>query len=221
MRLGLTGLLGLLAFVFLSCDVLAQNAQQTERTRVDEYELGETYNEMVPPDAQKKMDTVCPQAEQQYAASIPKWLLKDQKYSVGDELRATLTMCSAFVDFRAGKDGEFKLPKEKLKPGMEAVTVKFHASKIYEVSIVWKLDETSFEVQRSTLTQKYGEPTKTDAVKFQTGIGATWHCEEANWSLKNGDRIMAFDGIVSGHHRVFVDYASKDKPQESGVKMAH
>jgi len=70
MRLGLTGLLGLLAFVFLSCSVLAQNAQQTERTRVGEYELGETYNEMVPPDAQKKMDTVCPQAEAQYAATF-------------------------------------------------------------------------------------------------------------------------------------------------------
>jgi len=162
-----------------------------------------------------------PSSRSAVRCDIPKWFLRDQNYCIGDELRATLAICNAFVDFRAGKDGEFKLPKEKLKPGMEAVTVKFHASKIYEVSIVWKLDETSFEVQRSTLTQKYGEPTKTDAVKFQTGIGATWHCEEANWSLKNGDRIMAFDGIVSGHHSVLVDYASKDKPQESGAKMAH
>jgi hypothetical protein len=221
MRRGLTGLLGLLAYVFLSCDVLAQNAQQTERTRVGEYELGETYNEMVPPDVQKRMDTVCPQAEQQYAASIPKLFLSEQKYSTGDELHATLAICSAFADFRAGKDGEFKVPKDKLKPGMEVVTVKFQASKIYEVRIVWKRDETSFETQRSTITQKYGEPTKTDSVKFDKGIGATWHCEEANWSLKNGDRIMAFDGVVSGHHRVSVDFVSKDKPQESDVKMAH
>jgi hypothetical protein len=218
LRLGLRELLGLLAFAFVSCGALAQNTQQTERTKVGEYELGETYDEMFPPDAQKKMDTVCPQAEAHYAASIPKWFLRDQKYSVGDELRATLAMCSAFVDFRAGKDGEFKLPKEQLKPGMEVVTVKFHASKISEVSMLWKPDETSFETQRLTLTQKYGEPAKTDSVRFQNGIGATWHCEEANWSLKNGDLIMAFDGIISGHHRVFVDFVSKDKPQESGVK---
>jgi hypothetical protein len=81
-------LLGLLGFVFFSCG--AQAAQQIERTRVGEYELGETYGEMVSPEAQKKMDTVCPQAETQYAASIPKWFLRDQKYSGGDELRATL-----------------------------------------------------------------------------------------------------------------------------------
>jgi hypothetical protein len=221
MRPRLTGLLGLLAFVFLSCGVLAQNAQQTERTTVGEYELGETYDEMFPPEAQKKMDTVCPQAEAQYAASIPKWFLRDEKYSIGDDLPATLAICSAFADFRAGKDGEFKLPKEKLKSGMDVVTVKFHATKIYEVRIGWKLDETSFEIQRLTLTQAYGEPTKTDSATFQKGIGATWHCEEANWSLKNGDRIMAFDGIVSGHHRVFVDFVSKDKPQESIVKNSH
>jgi hypothetical protein len=221
MRPRLRELLGLLAFVFLSCGVSAQDAQQTERTKVGEYELGETYDEMVSPDVQKKMDTVCPQAEAQYAASIPKWFLRDQKYSTGDELRATLAICNALVDFRAGKDGEFKLPKEKLKPGMDVVTVKFHASKIFKVSIIWKPDETSFEVQRLMLTQKYGQPTKTDSVKFQNGIGATWQCEEANWSLKNGDRIMAFDGIVSGHHRVFVDFVSKDKPQESGAKNSH
>jgi hypothetical protein len=105
----LTGLLGLgvLALVCLPYGVSAQRAQQTERTKVEEYELGETYNEIVPPDAQKKMDTVCPQAEAQYAASIPKWPLKDPKYYVGDELGATLLMCRAFADFRAGKDGEF------------------------------------------------------------------------------------------------------------------
>jgi hypothetical protein len=211
----------MLAFLFLSSDALAQDAQETERTRVGEYELGETYDEIFPPDAQKKMDTVCPQAEAQYAASIPKLFLRDEKYSTGDELRATLAICSAFADFRAGKDGEFKLPKEKLKPGTEVVTVKFHASKIYEVSIAWKLDETSLEIQRLMLTQKYGEPTKTDSVKFQNGINATWHCEEANWSLKNGDRIMAFDGIVNGHHRVFVAFVSKDKPPEPGVKSLH
>jgi hypothetical protein len=212
----LTGLLGLgvLALVCLPYGVSAQRAQQTERTKVEEYELGETYNEIVPPDAQKKMDTVCPQAEAQYAASIPKWPLKDPKYYVGDELGATLLMCRAFADFRAGKDGEFKLPKEKLKPGIEDVTVKFHAGKIYEGSMAWKQDETSFEVQRLMLAQKYGEPTKTDTVKFQNGISA-WHCEEATWALKNGDTVMAFDGIVSGHHRVFVDFASKDKPHES------
>ena len=70
MRPRLRELLGLLVFVFLSCGVLAQNAQQTERTRVGEYKLGETYDEMVPPDMQKKMDTVCPQAEAQYAATF-------------------------------------------------------------------------------------------------------------------------------------------------------
>ena len=70
MRPRLRELLGLLAFVFLSRGVLAQNAQQTERTRVGEYELGETYGEMVSPEAQKKMDTVCPQAEAQYAATF-------------------------------------------------------------------------------------------------------------------------------------------------------
>ena len=104
---------------------------------------------------------------------------------------------------------------------MEVVTVKFHASKIYEVSIGWKLDETSFEIQRLMLTQAYGEPTKMDSTNFQNGIGGTWHCEEANWSLKNGDRIMALDGIVSGHHRVLVNFVSKDKPQESNVKNSH
>jgi hypothetical protein len=203
--------LGLLAFVCLPCGVLAQHSPQTERTKIGEYELGETYNEMVPPDAQKKMDTVCPQGETQYAASIPKWSLKDEKFHVGDELDPTLLICKAFADFRAGKDGEFKVSKEKLKPGIEHVTVKFHAGKICEVSMVWKQDETSFEVQRLMLAQKYGEPTKMDTVKFQNGIGA-WHCEEASWALKNGDTVMAFDGIVSGHHRVFVDFASKDKP---------
>ena len=131
---------------------------------------------------------------------------------VGDELGATLVICRAFANFRAGKDGEFKLPKEKLKPGIEDVAVKFHAGKIYEVSIVCKQDETSFEIQRLMLMQRYGEPTKTDAVKFQNGIGAAWHCEEASWALKNGDTVMAFDGIVSGRHRVFVDFVSKDKP---------
>jgi hypothetical protein len=70
MRPRLRELLGLLAFVFLSCGVLAQDAQQAERTRVGEYELGEAYNEMLPPDTQKKMDTVCPQAEAQYAATF-------------------------------------------------------------------------------------------------------------------------------------------------------
>jgi hypothetical protein len=38
-------LLGLLGFVFFSCGA-AQAAQQIERTRVGEYELGETYGEM-------------------------------------------------------------------------------------------------------------------------------------------------------------------------------
>jgi hypothetical protein len=38
MRPRLRELLGLLAFVFLSCGVLAQDAQQAERTRVGEYE---------------------------------------------------------------------------------------------------------------------------------------------------------------------------------------
>jgi hypothetical protein len=223
MRPRLTGLLGLgvLAFVFLSCDGLAQDAHQTERTKVDEYELGETYNEMVPPDAQKKSDTVCPQAEAQYAASIPKLPRKDPKYYVGDELGATLLMCRAFADFRAGKDGEFKLPKEKLKPGIEDITVKFHAGKVYEVSMAWKLDETSFEVQRLMLAQRYGEPTKKDTVKFQNGIGSAWHCEEASWALKNGDTVMVFEGIVSGHHHVFVDFVSKDKPHEPELKNPH
>jgi hypothetical protein len=221
MRPRLRELLGLVAFTFLSCGALAQNAQQTERTRVGEYKLGETYNEMVSPGAQKEMDTACPQAEAQYAASLPKLFLKDEKYQVGDELRTTLAACNAFIDFRTGKDGKFKVPKEELKSGMEAVTVKFHASKIYEVSIVWKRDETSLETQRLMLTQKYGEPTKMDSTNFQNGIGGTWHCEEANWLLKNGDRIMAFDGIVSGHHRVFVNFVSKDKPQESNVKNSH
>jgi hypothetical protein len=221
MRPRLRGLLVMLAFLFLSSDALAQDARQTERTRVGEYELGETYNEMVPPDAQKKMDTACPQADAQYAANLPKLFLKDEKYQVGDELRTTLAACNAFTDFRAGKDGKFKVPKEELKSGMEAVTVKFHASKIYEVSIVWKLDEITLEIQRLILAQKYGEPTKMDSTNFQNGIGGTWHCEEANWLLKNGDRIMAFDGIVSGHHRVFVNFVSKDKPQESNVKNSH
>jgi hypothetical protein len=27
---------------------------------------------------------------------------------------------------------------------------------------------------------------------------------------------MVFEGIVSGHHRVFVDFVSKDKPHEPG-----
>jgi hypothetical protein len=218
MRPRLTALLvlGLLAFACLPRGVLAQHVQQTERTKVGEYELGETYNEIVSPDAQKKMDTVCPQAEAQCLASIPKWPLKDPKYYVGDELGATLLMCRAFADFRAGKDGKFKLPKEKLKPGMADVTVKFHAGKVCEVSIVWKQDETSFEGQQSMLTQKYGGPTKVDTVKFQNGIGAAWHCEEANWALTNGDTVMVFEGIVSGHHRVFVDFVSKDKPHEPG-----
>jgi hypothetical protein len=210
--------LGVLAFVCLPCGVLAQHSPQSERTKIGEYELGETYNEMFPPDAQKKMDTVCPQAEAQYAASIPKRSLKDEKLHVGDEQDATLVICRTFADFRAGKDGAFKLPKEKLKPGIEGVTVKFHAGKIYEVSMAWKRDETSFEVQRLLLAQKYGEPTKTATVKFQNGIGAAWHCEEASWALTNGDTVMAFDGIVSGHHRVFVDFASKDKPHESELK---
>lgn len=220
MRPKLTALLflGLLAFVFFSCDGLAQDAHQTERTKIGEYELGETYSEIVPPDAQKKMDTVCPLAEAQYAASIPKSPLKEPKYYVGDELGATLVMCRAFAQFRAGKDGEFKLPKEKLKPGIEDVMVKFHAGKIYEVSLVWKQNETSFEIQRLVLTQRYGEPTKTDTVKFQNGIGATWHCEEASWALQNGDTVMVFEGIVSGHHHVFVDFVSKDKPHEPEVK---
>jgi hypothetical protein len=73
---------------------------------------------------------------------------------VGDELGATLVICRAFANFRAGKDGEFKLPKEKLKPGIEDVTVKFHAGKIYEVSMAWKQDGTSFEAQRLMLVQK-------------------------------------------------------------------
>jgi hypothetical protein len=223
MTLRLTRLfgLGLLAFVCLPCGVLAQHSPRTERTRIGEYELGETYNEMVPPDAQKKMDTVCPQAEAQYAASIPKWSLKDEKLRVDDELGATLVICRAFADFRASKDGEFKLPKEKLKPGTEDVTVKFHAGKIYEVSMAWKQDETSFEVQRLMLAQRYGEPTKTDTVKFQNGIGEAWHCEEANWALKNGDTIMVFEGIISGHHRVVVDFGSKDKPHEPGLKIPY
>jgi hypothetical protein len=215
-RTGLLGI-GVLVFVCLSCDGLAQDAHQTERTKVGEYELGETYNEMVPPDAQKKLDASCPQAEAQYAASIPKWSLKDPNHYVGDELRATLVMCRAFAEFRAGKDGEFKLPKENLKPGMADVTVKFHAGKVCEVSIVWKQDETSFEGQQSMLTQKYGGPTKADTVNFQNGIGAAWHCEEANWALKNGDTVMVFEGTVSGHHHVFVDFVSKDKPHKPGL----
>jgi hypothetical protein len=215
-RTGLLGI-GVLVCVCLSCDGLAQDAHQTERTKVGEYELGETYNEMVPPDAQKKLDASCPQAEAQYAASIPKWSLKDPNHYVGDELRATLVMCRAFAEFRAGKDGEFKLPKENLKPGMADVTVKFHAGKVCEVSIVWKQDETSFEGQQSMLTQKYGGPTKADTVNFQNGIGAAWHCEEANWALKNGDTVMVFEGTVSGHHHVFVDFVSKDKPHEPGL----
>lgn len=220
MRSRLTGLLGLglLVLVFLSCDGLAQDAQQTQRTKVGEYELGETYGEVVPPDLQKKLDAVCPQAEAQYAASIPKWPQKDPKYYVGDELGTTLLMCRAFADFRAGKDGEFRVPKEKLKTGIEDITVKFHAGKIYEVSIVCKQDETSFDIQRFMVTQRYGEPTKTDTVKFENGIGATWHCEEASWALKNGDTAMVFEGIVSGHHHVFVDFVSKDKPHEPGLK---
>jgi hypothetical protein len=220
MRPRLTRLLGLglLAFVWLPYAASAQHAHQTERTKIDEYELGETYNEMVPPDAQKKMDTVCPQAEAQYAASIPKWPQKDPKYYVGDEQGAKLLMCRAFADFRAGKDGEFKVPKEKLKAGIEDITVKFHAGKIYEVSIVCRQDETSFEIQRLMVAQKYGQPTKTDTVKFQNGIGATWHCEEASWALKNGDTVMVFEGIVSGHHHVFVDFVSKDKPHEPELK---
>jgi hypothetical protein len=213
--------IGVLVFVCLSCDALAQDAHQTERTKVSEYELGETYNEMVPPDAQKKLDAFCPQAEAQYAASIPKLPRKDPKYYVGDELGATLLMCRAFAEFRAGRDGEFKLPKEKLKPGMADVTVKFHAGKVYEVSIVCKQDEASFEIQRLMLTQRYGEPTKTDTVKFQNGIGAAWHCEEANWALKNGDTVMVFEGIISGHHHVFVDFVSKDKPHEVAPQNPH
>ena len=70
----------LLAFVCLPSAASAQHAHQTERTKIGEYELGETYNEIVPPDVQKKMDTVCPQAEAQSAASIPKWSQKDPKY---------------------------------------------------------------------------------------------------------------------------------------------
>jgi len=211
-------LLGLLGFVFFSCGA-AQAAQQIERTRVSEYELGETYAEMVSPEAQKQMDTACPQAQAQYAASVPKWLLTDQK--IGDDLRATLDFCTASADFRAGKDGEFKLPKEKLKPGVDAVTVKFHASKIDELRMVWKPDETSFETQRLLLTQKYGEPEKADSIQFQNGTGAAWHFEQASWQLKNGDRITAFDGIVNGHHRVSVDFVWKNKPRVSKVKNAH
>ena len=199
-------LLGLLGFVFFSCGA-AQAAQQIERTRVSEYELGETYAEMVSPEAQKQMDAACPQAQAQYAASLPKWLLTDQK--IGDDLRAKLDFCTASADFRAGKDGEFKLPREKLKPGVDAVTVKFHASKIDKLRMVWKPDETSFETQRLLLTQKYG------------GTGAAWHFEQASWQLKNGDRITAFDGIVNGHHRVSVDFVWKNKPQVSKVKNAH
>ncbi|MGA8676496.1 MAG: hypothetical protein WB621_14870, partial [Candidatus Acidiferrales bacterium] len=140
--------LGLLGLVCLPYAASAQHAHQTERTKIGEYELDETYNEIVPPDAQKKMDMVCPQAEAQYAASIPKSPQKDPKYYVGDELGATLLMCRAFADFRAGKDGEFKVPKEKLKPAMQDVTVKFHGGRVYELSMAWKQDQTSFEVQR-------------------------------------------------------------------------
>ncbi|MGA8675806.1 MAG: hypothetical protein WA867_02220 [Candidatus Acidiferrales bacterium] len=209
--------LGLLAF---PCGVLAQHVQQTERTKIGEYELGETYNEIVSPDAQKKMDTVCPQAEAHYAASIPTWPQKDPKYYVGDELGATLLMCRALADFRAGKDGGFKVPKEKLTAGIEDIAVKFHAGKICEVSIVCKQGETSFEIQRLMVTRRYGEPTKTDTVKFRNGIGA-WHCEEASWALKNGDTVMVFDGIVSDQHHVFVEFLSKDKPHEPEPKNPH
>jgi hypothetical protein len=213
--------LGLFAFVCLTYAASAQHAHQTERTRVGEYQLGETYNEIVSAAVQKKMDTVCPQAEAQYAASTPEWPQKEPKYYVGDELAATLLMCRAFADFRAGKDGEFKVPKEKLKAGIENITVKFHAGKIYEVSIVCKEDETSFEIQRLMVTQRYGEPTKTDTVKFQNGIGAAWHCEEASWALKNGDTVMVFEAIVSGHHRLSVDFVSKDKPHELAPQNPH
>jgi hypothetical protein len=220
MRSRLTALLvlGLLAFACLPRGVLAQHVQPTERTKVGEYELGETYNEMVSPDAQKKMDTACPQAEAQYSASIPKGSLKDRKLYVDDELGATLEICRAFANFRAGRDGEFRVPKGKLEPGIQGVTVKFQAGKVCEVSVVCKRDETSFEIQRLMVTQRYGEPTKTDTVKFQNGIGAAWHCEEASWALKNGDTVMVFEGIVSGHHHVFVDFVSKDKPQEPELK---
>jgi hypothetical protein len=83
------------------------------------------------------------------------------------------------------------------------------------------LTETSFEIQRLMVTQRYGQPTKTDTVKFQNGTGATWHCEEASWALKNGDTVMVFEGIVSGHHHVFVDFVSKKKPQEPELKNPH
>jgi hypothetical protein len=210
-------LLGLLGFVFFSCG--AQAAQQIERTRVGEYELGETYAEMVLPEAQKEMDTVCPQAEAQYTANIPKWILTDQK--IGDDLRATLAVCNAFADFRAGKNGQFKLPKEELKPGVDAVRVKFDGGKIDEVSILWKPDETSFDAERLTLTKKYGVPEKTVSIEFQNGISAMWHCEQASWSLKNGDHIIVFDGVVSSHHRISVAFVWKNKAQVSKVKNSH
>jgi hypothetical protein len=84
--------------------------------------------------------------------------------------------------------------------------------------MAWKQDETSFGNQRLILAQKYGEPTKIDTVKFQNGIGAAWHCEEASWALKNSDTVMVFEGIVSGHHHVFVDFVSKDKLHEPELK---
>jgi hypothetical protein len=192
--------LGLLAFACLPRGVLSQHVQQTERTKVGAYELGETYNEIVSPDPQKKMDTVCPQTEAPY------------------ELGATLGICRPFADFRAGKDGEFKVPKGKLEPGIQDVTVKFQAGKVCEVSVVCKQDETSFEIQRLMVTRRYGEPTKTDRVKFQNGIGAAWHCKKATWALNTGDTVMVAEGIVSSHHHVFVDFVSKDKPQEPELK---
>ena len=124
MRPRLTALLvlGPLAFARLPRGLLSQYVQQTERTKVCGYELGETYDEIVSPDPQKKMDTVCPQTEAQY------------------ELGATLGICRAFAVFRAGKDGEFKVSKAKLEPGIQDVTVKFQAGKVCEVSVAWALN---------------------------------------------------------------------------------
>ena len=93
---------------FLSCGVLAQNAGQTERTTVGEYELGETYEAMFPSDEQKKMDTVCSQAEAQYAASIPNWFLKDQHYQIDDGFPGMLQIAfrTFFIICRLGNVNE-------------------------------------------------------------------------------------------------------------------
>jgi hypothetical protein len=113
-----------------------------------------------------------------------------QNHPRSDKRTDYKAICKRLSLIRDTGRGEFYLGDATIRQAFRWV---FVGSKLALASTEYALPD--IEQQLKFLTLTYGQPTKTETVKYQNGYGAAWDCLEATWFMPDGVVIRAAESI--------------------------